>query len=979
MVTKKKTSKKPALLSKPFPPFIGELPDVVLKSVGVEVDLDAKATPAGVSGAIYNMAGGPLRVSVTAGTSSAYDHLPFVSGDKVTLELSAGGGSGVIWSDSFTARFRYIHDPRGTYSGDYRTFYISADEVKAYAGKKLALTCSAQSPGGKLRVSSPLEFLIRGLPVSDEDAATTPEQSSVALPGPVVLEAISDTVDPDNLSSRGELKYITVAIDYPMELDDIVRLSMTGRDVDQNEIVFTDRDRPISESNLARRPLTITFLEEQIKPLIGGVIVLSYQVARKGVWQSSPVKVISIGPSLAGLPPFINEVKDGRLDPGLIAQSIDVHIPSAGTRVGDRITLYWNDSSRKRPFRDKATVTQLNVDGDLSFDVYVDEVIQFNRGKIVTLFYTIERGSEGGSKATYRSGDYRFFVGSEQEQRTAGSAISVAPKVSGLSAGAVDPSLVDAGVGVTVPFSDTQEGDSVTAFWQTGSETPSPIGTVLVDASNVDTDLSFMAPAEVAKAALNKKVSVYYVITRKWTGTAEQKIRSREVMFSVGVIAASGALPAPEISHAEYDVLDPMDVLDGETVVVRPYPTIAIGDRVRLFWVGMEGAGTPELPEQVVSDVSKPLIFTIPSSAIGWSMGADVWVYYQVSRNGVAKPMESEPSVIEVEMLGYDHLSTPVADQASGGLLDLSEISTHITFSLKAWPFIQAKQRIWFSLEGVDKNDAPWKVYLWIARRVTAQEVSQGLKAKIPYHRFGSVEDGSKINVYASVTYDGDFSEKYADKFPVLTLTVRQPTPVAPAQLSILPLNMTLTAAYPPQGSTPVGEAAQLKPIGGTKPYRFKSDDPSVVHVSELGVVKAVSNGDAVVSIHDATGAKVDVSIYVEGFPELYMLDRDTYEECEAWAKEDGLTIPALSDLRRVCTDPGRPMDFSDVSPPILWASDTDQDQTYRTLYLPLEDVARIVDRYSADLMTAYGSVIVFQAQYEDEDEDGEEKSSALI
>ncbi|WP_423814305.1 hypothetical protein, partial [Pseudomonas viridiflava] len=111
--------------------------------------------------------------------------------------------------------------------------------VKAYAGKKLALTCSAQSPRGKLRVSSPLAFLIRGLPVSDEDAATTPEQSSVALPGPVVLEAISDTVDPDNLSSRGELKYITVAIDYSMELDDIVRLSMTGRDVDQNEIVLT--------------------------------------------------------------------------------------------------------------------------------------------------------------------------------------------------------------------------------------------------------------------------------------------------------------------------------------------------------------------------------------------------------------------------------------------------------------------------------------------------------------------------------------------------------------------------------------------------------------------------------------------------------------------------------------------------------------------------------------------------------------------
>lgn len=972
MAIKKKNSKKVIPTTRPFPPFIGELPDVVHKWVGVEVDLDASSTPAGPSGATYNMAGGPLPVSVTAGTTPATNQLPFVDGDAVTVELSVEGVAGIVWSDSFTARFRYIPDPRRSYFGDYRTFYIPADEVKAYAGKKLALKCIAQSPRGKLRVSNPLAFLVRGLPASDKDAGTTPGEGSVALPEPVVLEAISDTVDPDSLGTQGESRYLTVAIDYAMEPGDIVRFSMTGRDVEQKEIVFTDREVLINESSLAKRPLTITFPEEQIKPLIGGIIVLSYQVGRKGAWQRSPVKTIGIGPSLTGLPPFVNEVKEGRLDPASVTQSVDVHIPSAGTRVGDKLTLYWNDTSRKRPFTANTVVTQLNVDGDVSFKVPVDQVVSFNRGKVVILFYTIERGSDDGKKASYRSGDYRFFVGDEHEQRLAGSAVLTAPKVDGINAGAIDPSLLNAGVGITVPFSGTQEGDSVSVFWQTGSDAPALIGTVQVDATNVDVNLSFLAPAEAAKAALDKKVTVYYVITRQWLEGQPQKFRSQEVLFSVGVVAESGQPPAPIIKHAYEDWLDPMAVLAGETVTVQPYPSIAVGDEVRLTWLGMPGAGTPELPPQTVSDVSKPLVFTIPPSAVGWSMGAQVWVYYEITRKGRAELVTSEAAVIDVDMLGHDHLSVPVADQASGDLLDLSRPFEYVTFSLKKWPFIQAGQRIWLSLEGVDKNDAPWKVHLWIAKRVTTAQASQGIIAKIPYSRFVSVKDGSKIRVFAKVTYDGDIGPKYADHFPVLTLSVQQPSLVVPVSLSILPTQMTLKASYPPEGNTPVGATAELKPQGGTVPYRFESDDASVADVSPKGVVKAMSNGEAVVAIHDAAGAKVEVSIYVEGFAELYLLERGTYEECEAWAKEDGLTIPALSDLRRVCTDPANPVDFSDISPAILWTSDTDDSQTYRTLYLPVDDLERVVDRASADLMMAYGSVIVFEAQYEESEEDDE-------
>ncbi len=78
-----------------------------------------------------------------------------------------------------------------------------------------------------------------------------------------------------------------------------------------------------------------------------------YKVYRDGVWYTSPKRNIYVGPSLASLPPFINEVSDNRLDPDKIADSINVHIPSAGTLVKDKITLFWSDSSKQKTFTDE--------------------------------------------------------------------------------------------------------------------------------------------------------------------------------------------------------------------------------------------------------------------------------------------------------------------------------------------------------------------------------------------------------------------------------------------------------------------------------------------------------------------------------------------------------------------------------------------------------------------------------------------------
>ncbi|QHF01523.1 hypothetical protein N015_03470 [Pseudomonas asturiensis] len=958
MTVKTRTRTNYTLASKPTRPSIGERPHSAEAEIYDVVDLPATEAALGLSRTTYNLGGGPLPISLS--NAPAYKKVCFNVGDVVRLELVESDTSHVIWQTEFTWSSK--RRPGMTSS---RVFYIPYDTIKAVAGKLLYVICTAQFGLGKSRISDKQQMLVKGLPVP----AQSVDQKGVVLPDPLVLEAIGDVIDPDHISVRGELKYITVAIDYPMELGDVVKLSMIGRDVDQNEVEFTDKERPISESNLSRRPLTITFPDTQIKPLVNGLIRLSYKVGRGGVWQSSAVRTISVGPSLSGLPPFINEVKDGRLNPDLILQSINVHIPSAGTRVGDRVVLYWNDTSRKRPFTDKATVTQLNVDGDLSFDIYADEVIDFNRGKMVTVFYTIERES-AEAKASYRSGDYRFFVGNEQEQRAASSVVPALPKVVGVSDGIMDPASAEAGVSVTVPFSGTSEGDSVTTFWQPDGEAAVSIGTVQVDAANVDSDLEFVVSAQAAKSALNKKVTVYYVITRKWLEEREQKLRSKEVLFRLGAPIISGPPPAPVIGHLDDDFIDPMDVTGGETVTVKPYPSIAVGDQVKLYWVGMAGNGTPDLPAHTVADVTTPLVFNISAGVIGWNMGSEVWVYYQVVRQGVAKPVESEIVVFEVDVLGEDHLPKPSIDQASGNVLDLSALSENVTVSLKQWPFMQPRQRVWIRLQGITKDDRPWSVLAWYGRLVTTSEVSQGMSKSITRSRFDNVKDGSSIKVCCTVTYDGDHSEKYADAFPVLTLTVRQPAPVAPVSLGVSPAEVSLVASYPPGSNTPVGGTFVLNPFGGVRPYRFESDDSDVAEVSDQGVVKAVSNGEATVSVHDADGAQVSVSFYVEGFPDVYLLECDRYEVCEATAKEDGAELATLSELRRVCTDPENPLNFGDMSPVVFWTRDTDESETYRTLYLPLEDLDRKVAREAAEFMTAYGAIIVLQAQYEFEEEE---------
>ncbi|MCD5983110.1 hypothetical protein KDX39_09975 [Pseudomonas sp. CDFA 610] len=372
-----------------------------------------------------------------------------------------------------------------------------------------------------------------------------------------------------------------------------------------------------------------------------------------------------------------------------------------------------------------------------------------------------------------------------------------------------------------------------------------------------------------------------------------------------------------------------MAVQNGTTVVVRPYPTIAAGDKVQLFWIGTDGPGTPVIAEQVVSSVGEALEFTIPASAIGADTGAEVWVYYQVTRNGLAAPIESEDTIIEVEMLGTDDLPVPVIGQAPGDMLDLTAITTNIVVTLKKWPFMAAGQRVWLRLEGTAKDGSFLEVNVWTARLLTDAEAQKDLTIAVARAEFDKLAEGSQLQVFAKVTLDGDFNDTYAEDFPVLNVVIK---PRGNA-LSVTFSAVSLTAAYPKPGSTaavPPGSSQLMLVSGGKGPYTFLSGDPSVVEVDSTGLLMARKNGSVFVQVRDSDGQVVFVTVTVQGISALEYLNFNTYTECKKIADSRGLVIPDLATWRKLRAEDGGKLDIDFPAAPAgqqwdrrVWASDS--------------------------------------------------------
>ena len=229
----------------------------------------------------------------------------------------------------------------------------------------------------------------------------------------------------------------------------------------------------------------------------------------------------------------------------------------------------------------------------------------------------------------------------------------------------------------------------------------------------------------------------------------------------ITVVAVELDLQKPTVTQAPGGNLNPIDALNGATVVVT-YDMLAT-DTIGLSWNGQDNL----VPSQSGS-ASGSVTFTIPASAVAAAMGKTIPVLYAVVRNGVPKP--SAVLDLTIQTLADTELEAPRILQAADDLiLDVAALMADADLTVKPWPFIAEGQRISLRFEGsmADGSAHNWAHPTWLDLPITS---SGEPTTTVALSQLQALKDGSSLKLIFEVSFDGGITTLL---FPMRTLTIR--------------------------------------------------------------------------------------------------------------------------------------------------------------------------------------------------------------
>jgi len=250
-----------------------------------------------------------------------------------------------------------------------------------------------------------------------------------------------------------------------------------------------------------------------------------------------------------------------------------------------------------------------------------------------------------------------------EESRSRGSFVSIigeatrlpAPVAKDASQGAIDPEL--ATTQIEVAWDDSMiAGDVVTLRW---------LGT-RPDASIYDPDLPliFISNGDVIarqplifnvngthlKAIEGGKLQLYYILEQQANDAIIHRESERTTELAVG--APRNELPAPDVANVVDGALDPD--LANTTLTVPNYKDKALGDQISILWKGsVSGPHTNSMPVNS-RNLTLPIPFTIPGSAIKPNDKGSVSASYEVLRAGGARTSYSDINRFDVGVVALD-------------------------------------------------------------------------------------------------------------------------------------------------------------------------------------------------------------------------------------------------------------------------------------------------------------------------------------
>ncbi|MCD5988253.1 hypothetical protein KDX30_10095 [Pseudomonas sp. CDFA 553] len=222
------------------------------------------------------------------------------------------------------------------------------------------------------------------------------------------------------------------------------------------------------------------------------------------------------------------------------------------------------------------------------------------------------------------------------------------------------------------------------------------------------------------------------------------------------------AIPRPTVIDAPSGSLEPIDALNGATVVVAY--DMQTTDTIGLSWNSLDNLVLPQQGSALGS-----VTFTIPPSAVAAVIGKTIPVLYSVMRNGVTKP--SPQLDLTVRTLSDSVLEAPRILQASAdGSLDVDALTGDAGLRVKPWPFIAAGQRISLRFEGTKEDGT---AYNWAHPAWQNFPISSTAEPSttVALSNLKALKDGSSLTLIFEVSFDGGVTKVL---FPIRVLNIIQ-------------------------------------------------------------------------------------------------------------------------------------------------------------------------------------------------------------
>lgn len=330
-----------------------------------------------------------------------------------------------------------------------------------------------------------------------------------------------------------------------------------------------------------------------------------------------------------------------------------------------------------------------------------------------------------------------------------------APIIKYADGGNLDPKDVKRSVLLmSFPYIGATVGSTV--FWSAVGVDPeaSDSGSILIDASTEGPLLTELLVELAPVVMLNNiggLVTFSYSVQKDATATTPGTfLRSELLSLTVGPRVE---LSLPEVLEADkvyQDQLHPKDVLKGCTVRVA-YKSMRQDDDIIVRWTGEFGISFIEVAAKP-NPATNSVDVVIPPDIIALAIrenGNNITVDYRFTRGHTS--YLSQPLTIKLMLVTA--LPAPTLNKVESGVFQLLALGEEAEIEVPAWIMIQENQRKFLTIKGTLKDGSVLNEQIYLADKVTAGEVANGVHVLGPVEQLRNLKPDSILSLIYSVSF----------------------------------------------------------------------------------------------------------------------------------------------------------------------------------------------------------------------------------